>query len=273
MKAMKRLFKWVGIVLLTPIALFIIICILLYIPPVQNFLVDKATRYASEATGMQIHIGRLSLSFPLDLVVHETQVIDQQDTILDVNKLTVKIQLMPLFKKQVELDGFELKNASVNTAQLMEGMLLKGKLGDCFIESHGVDLTPETAIVNTIRLKDADLSLCLADTTAADTTQTPPPFWKIRLDKVDLSNVAFALEMPLDSMDMQLRVGKASVRDGLIDLHNAAYTIGTFNLTDGQASYNSGNSPLADEGFDPAHIAVSNIQIGIDSIYYAGNWN
>ena len=71
MKAMKRLFKWVGIVLLTPIALFIIICILLYIPPVQNFLVDKATRYASEATGMQIHIGRLSLSFPLDLVVHE----------------------------------------------------------------------------------------------------------------------------------------------------------------------------------------------------------
>lgn len=271
MKAMKRLFKWVGIVLLTPIALFIIICILLYIPPVQNFLVDKATRYASEATGMQIHIGRLSLSFPLDLVVHETQVIDRQDTILDVNKLTVKIQLMPLFKKQVELDGFELKNASINTAQLMEGMLLKGKLGDCFIESHGVDLTPETAIVNTIRLKDADLSLCLADTTAADTTQTPPPFWKIRLDKVDLSNVAFALEMPLDSMDMQLRVGKASVRDGLIDLHNAAYTIGTFNLTDGQASYNSGNSPLADEGFDPAHIAVSNIQIGIDSIYYAGN--
>lgn len=271
MKAMKRLFKWVGIVLLTPIALFIIICILLYIPPVQNFLVDKATRYASEATDMQIHIGRLSLSFPLDLVVHETQVIDRQDTILDVNKLTVKIQLMPLFKKQVELDGFELKNASVNTAQLMEGMLLKGKLGDCFIESHGVDLTPETAIVNTIRLKDADLSLCLADTTAADTTQTPPPFWKIRLDKVDLSNVAFALEMPLDSMDMQLRVGKASVRDGLIDLHNAAYTIGTFNLTDGQASYNSGNSPLADEGFEPAHIAVSNIQIGIDSIYYAGN--
>ena len=39
------------------------------LPPIQNFLVDKAAVYASEATGMNISVGRISLSFPLNLVV------------------------------------------------------------------------------------------------------------------------------------------------------------------------------------------------------------
>lgn len=104
---------------------------------------DKATFYASQATGMNIHIQRISLSFPLNLVVHETTVTNPQDTLLNVEKLTVKIQLLPLVKKQIEIDGVELKNASVNTADLIEGMSLQGNLGELFLKSHGVDLTPE----------------------------------------------------------------------------------------------------------------------------------
>ena len=99
---MKRYVKWGGIVLASPILLFIIICILLYIPPIQNFIVGKATQYAAEATGMNIQIRRISLSFPLDLVVHDTKVTENNDTILNVSKLTVQIQMLPLFKKQVK---------------------------------------------------------------------------------------------------------------------------------------------------------------------------
>lgn len=88
---------------------FIVLCILIYIPAIQNFIVDKATSYASQATGMNIHIQRISLSFPLNLVVHETTVTNPQDTLLNVEKLTVKIQLLPLVKKQIEIDGVELK--------------------------------------------------------------------------------------------------------------------------------------------------------------------
>ena len=97
---MKKYIKWGGIVLASPFILFILLCILIYIPPVQNFIVDKATAYASEATGMQIHIQRISLSFPLNLVVHETTVKNQKETLLDVEELTVRIQLLPLLKKQ-----------------------------------------------------------------------------------------------------------------------------------------------------------------------------
>lgn len=88
--AYEKYLRWTGIAVASPFILFILLCILIYIPPIQNFLVNTATRYASEATGMQISIGRISLSFPLDLVVNNTVIIDKQDTILNAKKLTAK---------------------------------------------------------------------------------------------------------------------------------------------------------------------------------------
>ena len=124
----------------------------------------------------------------------------------------------------------ELKNASVNTVDLIEGMSLQGNLGELFLKSHGVALTPETAVLNELTLKDANLKLCLADTTAQDTTQSAPTFWKFKLEKIDLANVDFQMDMPLDSMNLGLKVGNASLRDGLVDLHKAAYSAKEFKL-------------------------------------------
>ena len=173
---MKRYIKWGIGFFISPILLFIIVCILIYIPPVQSFLVGQTTRYASQTTGMDIRIGRLSLGFPLDLVVYDALVIDYPDTILDVRQLTIEVQLLPLLKQQVEIDGVRLQQASVNTAELIEGMKLKGDLGELFLRSHGVALSPETAMVNDLQLKDTHLFLSLADTTAADTVVSEPTF-------------------------------------------------------------------------------------------------
>lgn len=269
---MKRYVKWGGIVLASPILLFIIICILLYIPPIQNFIVGKATQYAAEATGMNIQIRRISLSFPLDLVVHDTKVTENNDTILNVSKLTVQIQMLPLFKKQVEIDGIKIEKAAVNTLNLIEGMQLKGNLGELFLDSHGVKLTPETAVLNNLKLKDTQLAMVLADTTAADTAAASSPlYWKIRLEDISLENVSFLMQMPLDTMDMGFDIGKASLRDGFIDLHKEAYTAEEFNLQQTKITYNSGNAPHENKGLDPSHIELTDINIGLDSICYAGN--
>lgn len=269
---MKRYIKWGAGFLVSPILLFIIICILIYIPPVQNFLVGQTTRYASQATGMDIRIGRLSLGFPLDLVVYDALVIDHPDTIFDVRQLTVEVQLLPLLKQQVEIDGIRLQQASVNTAGLIEGMKLKGDLGELFLRSHGVALSPETAMVNDLRLKDTHLFLSLADTTAADTVASEPTFWKIKLQRADLSNVSFAMEMPLDTMDFRVALGEASLRDGFIDLHKSAYQVERFRIKHGEAAVNMGSTPLNEAGgLDPSHLAFNDINIGIDSISYQGN--
>lgn len=121
-------------------------------------------------------------------------------------------------------------------------MSLQGKLGELFLKSHGVDLTPETAVLNELTLKNADLKMCLADTTAQDTTQSTPTFWKFDLRKIDLSNVNFQMDMPLDTLNFGIHIKDASLRNGFIDLHKEAYSVRTFKLLNSQMFYNSGNS-------------------------------
>ena len=268
---MKKNIRRLGIIIASPFILFVLICVLVYLPPIQNFLVRTATRYASEATGMQISIGRISLGFPLDLVVHRTLVVNQGDTIADAGRLTAKVHLLPLLKKQIELDGLELADARVNTAGLIGGMKLEGEIGNLFVSSHGVDLSPETAIVNQLTLKDAHLSMCLADTMAQDTTASAPVYWKFQLQKIDFENVSFALQMPLDTLSMTVSVNRLALREGDVDLHRMAYSARTFLVEEGRFGFDSGSHPPLEEGLDPLHIAITDLNIGMDSLFYAGN--
>lgn len=102
----KRIIKLAVGIILTPILLFLILAILLYIPPIQNWAVKKVMSYASEQTGMEISIERVKLVFPLDLGVDGFLMIQQndslpqvKDTIADVKNLIVEVQLKPLLKK------------------------------------------------------------------------------------------------------------------------------------------------------------------------------
>ena len=51
---MRKAYKWVIAALAAPFVLFILLAIIIYLPPVQNWLVNKVTEYASEETGMTI---------------------------------------------------------------------------------------------------------------------------------------------------------------------------------------------------------------------------
>ena len=113
-------------IILTPILLFVILMVLLYVPPVQNFLRKQATEFASKATGMEINVGRIDLRFPLNLLVRDVEVIQAPDTLLTLGSLNVSVQAMPLFKGRVEVDDITLQRVSVNSAHLIDGMQIRG---------------------------------------------------------------------------------------------------------------------------------------------------
>lgn len=106
--------------------------VLLYIPPVQNLLRREVTAYASKATGMQIQVERIDLRFPLNLLVRGVEVIQQPDTLLSLESLNVRVQAWPLLKGKVEVDEVTLSQVAVNSANLIEGMQIKGVLGRFF---------------------------------------------------------------------------------------------------------------------------------------------
>ena len=96
---MKKAIKWVGLLILIPILLFLLLTVLLYLPPIQNWAVKKVAAYASEQTGMDISVGHVSLKFPLDLSVDDFKMIKDndsipgvRDTIADVGQMVVNVR-------------------------------------------------------------------------------------------------------------------------------------------------------------------------------------
>jgi hypothetical protein bfra3_23212 len=220
---------------------------------------------------MQINVGRIDLRFPLNLLVRDVEVIQVPDTLLTLASLNVHVQAMPLFKGKIEVDDITIQRVAVNSANLIEGMQIRGVLGRFFLESHGVDLGNELAVINRAELSDTHIGLILTDTTTTEKpdTASAPVNWKVNLHALNLKNVSFSMQLPADSMRMAAHVGEATVNDVSADLKQQFYGLRSFLLTGASVNYDTGNA-LPAEGFDPSHIALRDIRIGIDSVLYQG---
>ena len=88
----------IGLALL-PVGLVMLLSVLLYVPSVQDAAIRQAARLTSEATGMDISIGQIRLSFPLHLKIQRVQVVDRADTLLRLDRLSLRIRPLPLFRQ------------------------------------------------------------------------------------------------------------------------------------------------------------------------------
>lgn len=266
---MRIWLKRIGLVCLIPVALILLLSVLLYIPPFQNFIIKQATRYASEATGMQIKIERIHLSFPLDLTIRGVQVIKAPaDTVLTLRDLTVSIHPLPLLQQQVLVDAIHLQGVKVNTGKLIDGMEIKGMLGNLYAKADRIDLLGQHAVLNAMELTDTAITLLLNDTTQKDTTSTPLN-WKIKLDKIDLARVSFALQMPADSLRLSTYVDKAALQKGNVDLAAERYAAESFTISGSTFNFDTNSNPPTD-GMDFSHISLDKLQASLTAVLYSG---
>ncbi len=257
----KRKIQWLVWLIASPFLLFTLLCVLLYLPPVQNFVVDKVADVASEATGLNISVGRITLSFPLDLVVKDVQAVNPEkgDTLLRLKRLEVSVQMLPLLKKEIEIDGIGIEEADVHTGDFIDGMGIDGHLGELFLESHGVVFDPEKAVLNEFSIRNTDLEICLTDTTETlDSTTTDTLYWKIDLRKIALENVRVGLKMPHDNLDMRVSLASSVLKNGYIDLHESSYAVQSFDIEGGALVMDS-------------TLHLQNIDLQVDSLFYGGH--
>lgn len=267
---MRKTFWWILGILLAPILLFVVLVGLLYLPPVQNWAVDKVAEVASEKTGMQISVGHVQLKFPLDLSIDDFMMIvphdAQYDTIADVEHLVVDVQLWPLLHKQVVINELEITNTRLNTNGFIDAAHVKGGFKRLFVTSKGIDLDRQTVEVNGARLEEARLDIALCDSVPEDTT-TSDNRWKIHADSLTIARSQVALHMPGDTMCIHATLGSLVARETLVDLESKTYTVHSADWNNGSLQYDQNYQPRI-EGLDYNHIDLTHINIGIDSIYY-----
>ena len=180
--------KRICIFCLIPIILAIILSILLYIPAFQNFAVRQATYYASKSTGMHIGIERIRLSFPIQLNIHGIEVIQDSvpaDTLFMLEDLNISIRPIPLLSKELLVESVGLKNLRVNTGKLIDGIEVKGFIGDFLARADRISLATEKGTLNNLALSDATVTVFMTEpTTPPDTTESAPVNWLLKLEKI-----------------------------------------------------------------------------------------
>ena len=273
-----RAFKWLGIAILIPILLFCLLAVLLYLPPVQNWAVKRVAAIASEKTGMEISVEHVNLEFPLNLGVEGVRVIKpqlnasggkmlQKDTVADIRKMVVDVQLKPLFKGQVEVDKLDLEGVKVNTTDFISDTQVKGTLGKLSLESHGIDLKGEQLRVNTAQLEDANVDVILSDTAAVDTTESKNK-WKIQVDDLSIKRSDVRVHLPGDTLQVTAHLGETKARNGSFDFGKKDYRLGQFEWTDGRFKYDDCSQPQQAEGMDYSHLSLNEINMALDSVSF-----
>lgn len=245
-----------------------ILSVLLYVPAIQNYVVDKVAEHVSTQTGMNISIGKVRLGFPLNLSVSKVNIFsEKRDTILSAGNLRVNVQFIPLLRQQIEIDGITFTDVKVNTMDLISSVTLKGYLGKFYLASHGVNLKPEIAIVNKLNLSDTDLQITLRDTVVEDTTTSTPLYWRFMLNKAEMEKVKITL-CSTDTTKMSFSIDKLTGEGGEVDLRHSIYKLNRLLFTN--ASFGLDSDTLAvQEGLDLAHLAVTECSADLDSLIYS----
>ena len=270
---MKKVVKWGSIIVLVSALLITLLTLLFYFPPFQNWAVKQASAYASQKMGMQISVGSVRLSFPLNLDLREVKVLEPNrktknlnDTVADISSMVADVQLLPLLRKQVMVDELVFNDMKVNTTHFIDNVCIKGNVGHMSLKAHGIDLSREHVQLNDALLKNANIIVELSDTVPPDTTPSEN-FWKINLDKLKLQNSALAVHMPGDSLSVKTIFTNALATQAYFDLYKGLYTVRHIDWGNGGLQYDRNFEPTI-RGFDYNHLLLTDLSIKADSFYY-----
>ena len=279
----RRIGKILMWIILVPVIIVLLVPVLLYIPPVQDWAVGFATRKVSDATGMEIHVGRLRLTPPLNLNVTDIAVLNSPaDTMLTAGSVSVAVKLMPLLRGHVDIDRVQLDSAFYQLGTPDSLMWLRAH-----IARAGISATDVILKENTVNLDKADISgvrirlRMLEDTTTTpvDTTASAP--WLIHAGRITMSDVDYSMEMAqlIDSLGCHIeraRLDMATVdmqsyringRSLSIDSADVAYFYPPVTLND---SVTAQTSQTEDEtSVQPWTITADTLRLTARSAVYA----
>ncbi|MBQ8336633.1 MAG: translocation/assembly module TamB domain-containing protein [Bacteroidaceae bacterium] len=261
-----RIFKAAAIAVCLPAVLLWFFIILLYVPPVQRYAVDKICKKVGEASGFEVGMGSFHLAFPLKLSISDFQVSRNDTVFLQGKEVEANISFLPLLRGEVEVNYISVEKTAVNTADLIEGVKIDGEIGFFRAVARNIDLDKEIVNLRQLHLHSTDVSITLCDTTDSEDDDEPLN-WVINLYKGGIENCSVKIDFPLDTMSIAADIGKLRLREGAVDIGNEIYSVGRLALSNSGARYDAGTESRKAEPL--SHIALENINIGCKDIIYS----
>ena len=270
---MNKYTRYIIITLLTPLVLFLVVALMLYLPPIQNFMVDKAAVIASEKTGLAISVNHVRLVFPCNLGVEGVEVlqqndsiVQQKDTVARAKKIVVEMELLPLLHHQVQLNELSLHDFAFNTTNFIPEARVQGRAKRLYVRSRGIDLSGEKVTVNSAILQNARVKVEVSDTVPPDTSKTKN-YWKIWVNALSVENTAIDVSLHKDTFNIQTHIDKAVATKGYFNLGRGLYAIKTFDSSLKSLLYNN-KFVTPTKGLDANHLAFSRLSLGVSNLLF-----
>ncbi len=270
---MKILCRTIAGLLLTPVLLFLLLAVLLYVPHVQNRIAQAVTAYASEQTGMDIRLERVRLKFPLDLDLQHFSATTPPDTLVAVEHLLVDLDFSRILKGEVGVDAIRLQGGVVDTRDLIDAVTVKGRIGELYVsaaldtlgaQGGGVSLKTQRAMLTGIRLDGCEVDIAMRDTTVTDTAHSEPVAWSIGLRNIEVRRTRLTFRTAGDSLVVRGGVKQLVVRDGDVNLGDGIYRIGCFRLDADTVCYDS--LVLRDVGLEARRLLVDDTHVQVPNL-------
>ena len=267
----KRILKTLLIIIGTPILLFWLLVILLYIPPIQRWATNLVCEEVAESTGYDIEIGSVHLAFPLKLKITDFDMSKNGDSYINGEKLDVNVSLWPLFVGDVELNYVALEHLNLNTKEMMPEMAISGDVGYFRTVARNIELTNEIANLRQVHLYGANLNIELKDTVVVEEEEDEESSkWIINLHKAKIENSAISISMPGDSIKAKAEIGTMRLRKGYVNLDKEIYSVGKIRLEQGKITYDKGYLSKEEAPLD--HICLQDVSLVIDNVKYSPDY-
>lgn len=265
---MKRALKWACAIILTPVIAIVLLMAAFYIPPVQRWVVKEISEYASEKSGLNITMQKATITFLLDLDLHQLHIDDHGKDILNVEKALVDLDFWRILALKVGVEAVELQNGDIDTRDLIAPLQLKGELKDFHLRADNVDLRHSLVTLNGATIDGCNLDIAMKDTTVVDTTESAPVKWGLDIEQVAIKKSQIMLHMPYDSMTLQAGLQEALLKGGDIDLEKDIYRIQKLKMQADSLHYDLPYEPRLKEGLDPSHITLYNLALDLENTIF-----
>ena len=115
LKILLKVFIWTFSSL---VILLLLIIVLLNLPPVQNYLIDRVTHIVSDRTHSTVRIGKIGISFPKSVYLESVFLDDRQkDTLLYAGRIEANMDMLALISGDIAIDEVTLDDISANISR------------------------------------------------------------------------------------------------------------------------------------------------------------
>lgn len=225
--------------------LLLLAIVSVYLPPVQDFAVGKVLTAINEKGEMHLSVKRFRLIFPLNVKVDS---LEMRTSGMDIaaTRADLSVAVLPLFRGDICAPSVGVKGAKVNIGTPDSTLYMRANLQRAGIRNARVSLLSQKVDVALLTASSGVVKMVLKPDTVAEKEQSEPLQWQIALQRAQLRDVDYHLQMLPTIAALDCNLPLATLTDGFISMADYRVTVGELAVSKLDACYYTPSSADAD---------------------------